>query len=90
MAKCKAYRAGLHTAISELVQWSKDPESGHYWRITQEITHNLNENTTKKSGKPIKSENPYRISDENDFDYVMEFMGFDGNPGKMYLKELIS
>ena len=45
--------------------------------------------TNKKTGKPIKSENPFKVSDENDFDYIMEYTGFDGNPGKIYLKELI-
>ena len=89
MAKCKAYRAGFDITVSELVQWSRDPDTGHYWRITQEITHNSSENTTKKTGKPIKSEYPFKVSDENDFDYIMEYAGFDGNPGKIYLKELI-
>ncbi len=89
MAKCRAHRAGYDTAVSEMVQWSRDPDTGHYWRITQELTHNLSENTTKKNGKPIKSDNLYVVSTEDDFDYIMEFTGFDGNPAKMYLKELV-
>ena len=44
----------------------------------------------QKHGKPVKSENPYKVSDENDFDYVMEYMGWDGKPAKMYFKELLS
>jgi hypothetical protein len=89
LAKCRAERAGLDTRVSELVQWSRDPETGHFWRITQEIIHNLNENTTKKSGKPVQSENLYKVSNEDDYDYVMEYTGWDGNPAKMYLKELV-
>jgi hypothetical protein len=90
LAKCKAYRGGSDISYHESISWNKDPETGHYWRVTQEYVTNERENTTKKHGKPVKSDYPYKVSDENDYDHVMEYTGWDNKPGKMYFKELIS
>ena len=90
MAKCRARRGGSDKSYHESISWTKDPETGHYWRVIQEIVHDANENTTKKHGKPVKSDNPYKVSDESDYDYVIEYTNWDNKPAKMYFKELLS
>ena len=88
MAKCRAHRAGYDEQLTESIQWSRDEETGHYWRTTQEYITNIAEGTTKKNGKPVKSENPYKVATEDDHDYFMSYTGPDGNDAKIYFKEI--
>ena len=90
MAKCRAHRVGFDEHITESIQWSRDDETGYYWRTTQEYIHNISEGTTKKNGKPVKSDNPYRLSTEEDHEYTMSYTGPDGKDAKLYFKEVTS
>jgi hypothetical protein len=83
-------RTGSDEHVTDSVQWSKDTETGYYWRITQRHVYNLVDNSTKKSGKPVKSENPYKISTEDDYEYTMSYIGHDGKEVTLYFKEVIS
>ncbi len=86
MAKCKAARAGSSEVIQEVISWSRDDETGYYWRATQEVTSNIDVGTAKKTGKPIRDEKPCSVSDESDYDFEMQYTGLDGNPATMYFK----
>lgn len=86
MAKCRAARAGADIVVQEVVSWSRDPESGYYWRSTQEITSDRSTGSNKKTDKPIRAEKPCKISDESDHDYTMQYTGLDGNIETMYLR----
>jgi len=50
----------------------------------------MSEGTTKKNGKPVKSDNPYRLSTEEDHEYTMSYTGPDGKDAKLYFKEVTS
>ena len=86
MAKCRVTRADSGIMVNNVVSWSRDLETGYYWRSTQEVTSNTDEHTNKKTGKPIKDEKPCRVSDDSDYDYKMNYTGIDGSPATMYFK----
>lgn len=90
MAKTKAQTVGLDEYATESTQWSRDRETGHYWKITQKYVTNTTDGITRKEGDPVKSKNPYRVATEKDHDHVMSYTGLDGKPGKLYLKEIKS
>lgn len=88
MAKCKAELAGGNLKVHEVISWSRDQDTGYYWRTTQEITTDIDVGTYKKTGKPIKDENPYRVSTVDDHDTTFQYTGFNGDTEYMYLKEV--
>ena len=85
MAKCRAGWAGPDIVVQEAISWSRDPETGYYWRSTQEITNDRNTGSNKKE-KPVRAEKPCRVSDESDYDYTIQFTGLDGNNEITYLR----
>jgi hypothetical protein len=89
LAKNRVHVKGLGIKQSVSVSWAKDPDTGHYWRTTQELTHNVDEYTIKKNGKPVKSDNPYIISTIDDYDYSMNYTGIDNEEATVYFKELV-
>ena len=88
MAKCKAERAGGNLKVHDVVSWSRDPDTGYFWRTVQEITTDTDVGTYKKTGKPIKDENPYQVSTEADHDTTFQYTGINGGTEFMYLKEV--
>ena len=88
MAKCKAERAGGNLKVHEVISWSRDQDTGYFWRTTQEITTDTDTGTYKKTGKPIKDEFPYQVSTESDHDTTFQYTGINGGNEYMYLKEM--
>ena len=90
MAKFRAHRVGIDEYSTESIQWSRDPETGNYWKTVQRYVVNISEGTTKKDGKPVTFENPYRVATEDDYDYVTAYTGPNGSEVKLYFKEIVS
>lgn len=88
MAKTKARTVDIDEYVSESTQWTRDKESGYYWKTTQKYVCNTEDGTVKKDGDPVKSSNPYRVSTEKDHDHCMTYTAPDGKPAKLYLKEI--
>jgi len=86
LAKVRAQRAGLDIYLSQAVSWSRDSETGFYWKTTQELTTDTTLQTTKKTGKPIVDELPFKISDESDYSASMQYTGPDGKVMTVYLQ----
>lgn len=86
MAKCKATRVGLDQYEHQSIAWSRDMETGFYWKTTQELLTDTSTNTTKKIGKPVKAELPFKVSDESDYSASFQYTGIDGNPATVYLQ----
>ena len=86
MAKCKATRVGLDQYKSQSVAWSRDMETGFYWKTTQELLTDTSANTTKKVGKPVIAELPFKVSDESNHTTSFQYTGLDGNPATVYLQ----
>jgi hypothetical protein len=85
LAKCRAGWAGPDIVVQEVILWSRDTESGYYWRSTQEVTTDRSTGSNKKD-KPVRAEKPCRVSDESDYDYTIQFTGLDGNNEITYLR----
>ena len=84
MARCVARKSGVHLTTSTSISFKKDAESGRYQKIEQNVRSNHLEHTTKKSGKPIISEETYCIGTVDNWDYQFEVTGFDGKPHIVY------
>jgi len=85
LAKCRAARAGADIVIQEVISWSRDQETGYYWRSTQKLTSDRNTGSNKKD-KAVRAEKPCKVSDESDYDYTIQFTAFDGNIETTYLR----
>jgi hypothetical protein len=88
MAKCTARKVGVHLTESASISFKKDPETGFYFKIEQDIRSNHIDHTTKNKGKKRVSESLYRISDINSWDYKFEIQGYDNKQQVLYFKEI--
>jgi len=88
MAKCVAHRKGDNTSNSVSISFSKDSESGLYRKIEKDIRLYHKDHKTKSVGKERISEEFYRISDSNDFDYSYEVSAPSGKLVSIYFKKV--
>ena len=88
MAKCVAHRKGDNTSNSVSVSFSKDSETGLYRKIEKDIRLYHKDHKTKSVGKERISEEFYRISNAEDFDYSYEVSAPNGKLVSIYFKKV--
>ena len=69
------------------ISFTKDDKTGLFRKVETIVNYNLIDYTTKKK-EVIKSDNLYRISDENNWDYKFELEDPSGKLQKIYFKEV--
>ena len=88
MPKVVAHRKGDNITESKSIAFSKDPETGYYRKIEQDIKSYHKDYKTKSTGKKRVSKELYQLSDEFNWDYKFEIGGFDGKMQTVYFKEV--
>lgn len=88
MAKCVAHRKGDNTSNSVSISFSKDKETGLYKKIEKDIRLYHKDHKTKSIGKERISEEFYRISNSDDFDYTYEVSSPSGEIVSIYFKKV--
>ena len=88
MAKCVAHRKGDNTSNSVSISFSKDQETGLYRKIEKDIRLYHKDHKTKSIGKERVSEDFYKISNSDDFDYEYEVSAPSGKLVTIYFKKI--
>ena len=88
MAKCTAHRKGDNISDSVSISFTKDSETGFYRKIEKNIRSNYKEHKTKSIGKPKPSEEFYRLSNSENFDYKYEVSSPKGELVTIYFKRV--
>ena len=90
MAKVVARKPEALTSENKSISFIKDDKTGHFRKIEQTTKCNHLDHTIRKPNRPVVSENLFRISDESDYDYKFEVLGFKGGMQTIYFKEIKS
>ncbi len=88
MAKCVAHRKGDNTSNSVSISFSKDIETGLFRKIEKDIRLYHKDHKTKSVGKERISEEFYKISNADDFDYTYEVSDLNGKLISIYFKKV--
>lgn len=88
MAKCVAHRKGDNTSNSISISFSKDQETGLYRKIEKDIRLYHKDHKTKSIGKERISEDFYKISNSDDFDYEYKVSAPNGKLVSIYFKKI--
>ena len=88
MAKCVAHRKGDNTSNSVSISFTKDQETGLYKKVEKDIRLYHKDHKTKSVGKERISEEFYKLSNQEDFDYTYEVSGPGGKTVSIYFKKV--
>ena len=88
MAKCVAHRKGDNTSNSVSISFIKDQETGLYRKIEKDIRLYHKDHKTKSIGKERASEELYKLSNSEDFDYSYEVSSPSGEMVSIYFKKI--
>ena len=88
MAKCVAHRKGDNTSNSVSISFTKDQETGLYRKIEKDIRLYHKDHKTKSIGKERVSEEFYKLSNSEDYDYTYEVSSPNGKPVSIYFKKV--
>ena len=88
MAKCVAHRKGDNTSNSVSISFTKDQETGLYRKIEKDIRLYHKDHKTKSIGKDRVSEEFYKLSNSEDFDYSYEVSSPSGKTVSIYFKKV--
>ena len=88
MAKCIAHRKGDNLSDSLSISFTKDDETGFYRKVEKDIRTNYKEHKTKSIGKPRVSEELYRLSNSEDFDFKYEVSAPGGGIHILYFRAI--
>jgi len=88
MAKCVAHRKGDNTSNSVSISFTKDQETGLYRKIEKDIRLYHKDHKTKSIGKERVSEEFYKLSNSEDYDYAYEVSSPNGKPVSIYFKKV--
>ena len=72
-----------------VTSFKRDKKTGYYKLITQKITREQESNTVKCDPK-IESDDFYKISNKDLYDYSFEYQDIDGSIQKIYFKKIDS
>lgn len=88
MAKVVARKPEATTSENKSISFIKDKETGFFRKVEQTTQCNHLDHTVRKPNRPVVSENLFRLSDENDYDYKFEVSGFKGGTQVIFFKEI--
>tara|TARA_Y100000310_G_C19940495_1_gene472336 strand:- start:22 stop:294 length:273 start_codon:yes stop_codon:yes gene_type:complete len=87
VAKCRVQYAADITSSEPVISFKKDSVTGNYRKVTQNVTrdHKTNSVTTEKL---VESEEMYKLSASDDYDYNVEYQDIDDSYKFLYFKRI--
>jgi hypothetical protein len=73
--------------LEPVISFQKDPDTGYYKKITQHVVRSHRANTVATE-KPVESEENYRLSSQDDYDYTIEYEDIDEARAFLYFKKI--